>query len=307
MHKTPGVTHYLLLAGIALIWGAQFIFNQIVVAQLSPLTLAAGRCTIGAATLALISLFMPEERRRAAAEGRRLLPTYLLLAFFEALLPLCLLAWGQTRVQSSVASILMGTIPIFTVLLAPAFVSGRHWSLPALASVACGFIGIVVLVAPDLAGGVGAGSLAGCLAVLGSAASVSVSLLLFNRLGALSPVITVRNLLALAALPLIVLSLAIDRPWTVAIDRRTVLALLTLGIFCAGIVYVMFARLIQLAGSVFTSLTNYLSPLVGVLLGALVAQEAVGLNAWLALLLIVGAVLINQPALIRRLFGARAD
>lgn len=307
MQKTPGITHYLLLAGIALIWGSQFWFNQIVVARLSPLTLAAGRCTIGALSLTLIGVFMPDERRRAAAAWRRLLPTYLLLAFFEALLPLCLLAWGQTRVQSSVASILMGTIPIFTVLLAPALIGGKHWSRPALSSVACGFFGIVVLVAPDLASGVAAGSLAGCLAVLGAAASVSVSLLLFSRLGTLSPVITVRNLLALAALPLVLLSLAIDRPWTVAVDARTVMALLALGIFCAGIVYVMFARLIQQAGSVFASLTNYLSPLVGVLLGALVAREAVGLHAWLALLLIVGAVLINQPSLIKRLLGNRAS
>lgn len=295
--------HYFLLLAIALIWGAQFIFNQIVLRELPPLTLAAGRATIGTLTLALIGLFMPEERRRAAASARRLTGTYLLLAFFEALLPLFLLGWGQAHVESSVAAILMGTIPIFTVLLAPAIVGGRHWSLPAVLSVACGFVGIVVLVAPGLHRGAGGDTL-GNLAVLGAAASVSVSLLLFNRLGDISPVISVRNILGLAALPLIVLSLAIDRPWTLSVSREALQSLCVLGVFCAGIVYLMFARLIQLAGSVFTSLTNYLSPLIGVLIGAAFAQETVGLNAWLALLLIVGALVINQPVLYRRKRGA---
>ncbi|BEV73743.1 EamA family transporter [Paludibacterium sp. THUN1379] len=293
--------HYLMLMAIALIWGAQFIFNQIVIHELPPLTLAAGRAAIGALTLAGIGLFMPDERRHAAVAARRLLPTYLLLAFFEALLPLFLLGWGQARVESSVASILMGTIPIFTILLAPAFVQGKHWSLSSITSVAAGFVGIVILVAPGLSGN-WADNLLGELAVLGSAASVSVSLLMFNRLGNLSPVITVRNILALAALPLIVLALIIDRPWQLHVSHQTLLSLLILGVFCAGIVYLMFARLIQMAGSVFTSLTNYLVPLVGVLIGAFIGGERVGLHAWIALLFIASALVFNQPALLRRWF-----
>ncbi|TDR82800.1 DMT family transporter [Paludibacterium purpuratum] len=299
MHKSPSPIHYLLLLAIALIWGAQFIFNQIVIRELPPLTLAASRAAIGALTLALIGLFMPDERRHAAASARRLLPTYLLLAFFEALLPLFLLGWGQTRVESSVASILMGTIPIFTIVLAPLFVAGPHWRLPAVASVATGFVGILILVMPGLSGN-WADSLLGELAVLGAAASVSVSLLMFNRLGGLSPVITVRNILALAALPLIVLALIVDRPWTLHISLGTLEALLVLGVFCAGIVYLMFARLIQMAGSVFTSLTNYLVPPVGVVIGAWIAEETIGLNAWIALALIAAALVINQPSLFLR-------
>lgn len=299
MNKSPSATHYLLLFGIALIWGSQFICNKIVIHELPPLTLAAGRACIGTLTLALIGLFMPEERRKAAATARALLPTYLLLAFFEALLPLFLLSWGQSQVDSSMAAILMGTIPIFTVLLAPAFVAGKHWGRAAIISVISGFAGILILIGPSL-GSSGASSLLGELSVLGAAASVSVSLLLFNRLGDLSPVITVRNILALAALPLLLLSLAFDQPWKLHISAAAFESLLILGVFCAGIVYLMFARLIQLAGSVFTSLTNYLSPLIGVLIGAVVAGETMGFNAWIALILIASALLINQPALLQR-------
>lgn len=300
MPNAPKPLHYILLAAIALIWGSQFIFNQIVIRELPPLTLAAGRAGIGFLTLAILGLFFPHERRQAASCQRQSLSTYLLLAIFEALLPLCLLAWGQSHVESSIASILMGTIPIFTVLMAPAFVRGKHWTMPTILSVLTGFIGIIILMAPDVHTGTGA-SLAGSLAILGASASVSVSLLLFHRLGHISPIISVRNILGLAALPLIILSLIVDQPWKLAISGETIFSLVMLGVFCAGIVYLMFARLIQLAGSVFTSLTNYLVPPVGVLVGAIVANETVGLNAWLALTLIVLSIVINQPRLLRRL------
>jgi len=297
MNKSPSTTHFLLLAGIALIWGSQFYFNQLVIQQLPPLTLAASRASIGALTLALLGRCLPRAPRSSTPQPWG---TYILLAVFEALLPLFLLSWGQTRVESSIAAILMGTIPIFTVLLAPAFVSGKHWGASTILSVLCGFVGIVILVGPSLHASTQA-SLAGECSILGAAASVSVSLLLFNRLGNVSPVIAVRNILALAALPLILLSLIIDHPWTLSVTGEALGALSVLGVFCAGIVYLMFARLIQLAGSVFTSLVNYLTPLVGVLLGALLAGETVGLNAWLALLFIVAALLINQPSLLRRM------
>jgi drug/metabolite transporter (DMT)-like permease len=301
MHSSSSAKSYLLLLGIAIIWGSQYIFNQVVIQELPPLTLAAARACIGTLTLSLIGAFMPRQRREAAASARALWPTYLLLAFFEALLPLFLLSWGQTHVASSIASILMGTIPIFTMLLAPAFIAGKHWSKSAIASVISGFIGIIILVWPNL-GPNASGSLPGECAILGAAASVSVSLLLFNRLGNLSPVIAVRNILGLAALPLLLLSLLIDHPWQLHISTHALGSLAVLGIFCAGIVYLMFARLIQLSGSVFTSLSNYLTPLVGVLIGAAAAGEAVGLHAWLALTFISIALLGNQPALVNRLF-----
>jgi drug/metabolite transporter (DMT)-like permease len=300
MHSSFSAKSYLLLLGIAVIWGSQYIFNQVVIQELPPLTLAAGRACIGTLTLTLIGIFMPRQRQEAAASMRTLWPTYALLAFFEALLPLCLLSWGQTHVASSIASILMGTIPIFTLFLAPAFVQGKHWSAPAIASVISGFVGIIILVSPNL-GNNASGSLAGECAILGASASVSVSLLLFNRLGDLSPVIAVRNILGIAALPLLLLSLLLDQPWQLHFSVHTLGALAILGIFCAGIVYLMFARLIQLSGSVFTSLSNYLTPLVGVLAGGLIAGESVGLHAWLALAFIALALLANQPALISRL------
>jgi drug/metabolite transporter (DMT)-like permease len=293
MNKSPGMTHFLLLTGIALIWGSQFYFNQIVIQSLPPLTLAAGRASIGALTLALLARCLPAHSRGGASQRRGQWGIYALLAFFEALLPMFLLSWGQTRVDSSIAAILMGTIPLFTVLLAPAFVGGKHWGAAAIISVICGFAGILILLGPNLHSG-SQGNLLGDYAVLGAAASVSVSLLLFNRLDDTPAVIAVRNILAMAALPLLLLSLLLDQPWTLKLTLSAWGSLLVLGIFCAGIVYLMLARLIRLAGSVYTSLVNYLTPLVGVLIGAVVANETVAINAWLALLFIIAALLIQQ-------------
>lgn len=63
---------------------------------------------------------------------------------------------------------------------------------------------------------------------------------------------------------------------------------------CAGIVYFLYMILISKAGPVFASLTNYLVPTFGVLIGFMFADEQVGPNTWIALAIILIAVAFNQ-------------
>ncbi|MDA0144096.1 EamA family transporter [Vibrio sp. RW] len=70
--------------------------------------------------------------------------------------------------------------------------------------------------------------------------------------------------------------------------------LIYLGVLCAGVVYYLYMMSIKNAGAVFTSMTNYLVPAVGVLIGVLLADESVQTTTWLALVVILSALFINQ-------------
>ncbi|CAH0537789.1 hypothetical protein VMF7928_01342 [Vibrio marisflavi CECT 7928] len=63
---------------------------------------------------------------------------------------------------------------------------------------------------------------------------------------------------------------------------------------CAGVVYLLYMMLIHTSGPLFASLTNYLVPTFGVLIGLAFTREDVGANTWVALVLILFAVAINQ-------------
>jgi drug/metabolite transporter (DMT)-like permease len=63
--------------------------------------------------------------------------------------------------------------------------------------------------------------------------------------------------------------------------------LILLGIFCEGLVYVVYVRLINRAGLSFASTCNYLTPLFGSFIGIVFAGEKMTLALIEALLLIL--------------------
>lgn len=96
--------------------------------------------------------------------------------------------------------------------------------------------------------------------------------------------------LAMATLLLAPVSLAVDGLPALDLSAKAWLALVTLGAVHSGFAMVIFYWLIQRVGSVRTSLVNYIIPTVGLLLGASVLGEDLGLNALLGAALIVVGV-----------------
>lgn len=285
--------NYLLLVGIGLIWGSQFLLNELAIAVFAPPAVAAGRTVIGFLTLAVLVALTQRQKPPPSAQdrGAGLWGQYFLIGIFEATLPFYLIAWGQQRIDSGIAAILMGTVAIFAVVLAALFVQGERFRLGNILGVALGFLGVVVLIGPGALGGI-LGSVLGELAVLAAAFSFAISLTLIKRLPDDIPaIVKARNILLCASVQIVPLTLILSpRAWTVAPTWTAALAVVALGVFCAGIVYILFVLLIDRAGPAFASFANFLIPLVGVMLGVVFLGEPLKLSHVAALALIILAL-----------------
>ncbi len=104
-----------MLAVLALIWGASFMLIKIADRQLAPSTLFS-------AASARPRFCSPRSRSRASASaGRspRLRAAWrwlVVVALVNTALPFWLLSWGETRIDSGLASIIQGAVPIFNAL-----------------------------------------------------------------------------------------------------------------------------------------------------------------------------------------------
>ena len=290
----PVALDYALLLGIGLVWGSQFVLNELAIHSFSPLTVAAGRILIGFLTLAAIVVLLPRNPL-TRAEGQKPQPwgLYTAIALAEAILPCFLIPWGQQHVDSSIAAILLATVPIFTLVLAPVFVKEESWSLIAAASVIVGFIGILVLVVPSVQGS-WVENIIGELAILGGALSFSPSLIMMKRLSDVPPVLAMRNVFMIAAVPLVLLTVLLETPWQQQITLENSAALLALGVFCGGLAYVMFIIMVHRTGPTFTSLVGYLVTLVGVFIGIVFLGDQLHVNDIIALVLIIAALAIGR-------------
>lgn len=273
-----------ILAALALIWGGAFLFIDVAVSHVPPLTYVWLRLAIAAAAM---WLFLK------ATGGTLGLPreawwSMLLLALLNNALPFTLFGWGQTHIASGLASILNATTPIWGVLVAHAFTNDERLSPGKAAGVLIGFGGVALMIGPALLADVGTDALAqaACVAASLSYALAAVWARRFRRMN-LSPISVTTGQLSAGALMMMPLALLADRPWEQPLPPAGAwAAIAALAILCTALGYVLYFRLLGRAGATNALLVTFLVPPVAILLGGLFLGERLAVQDFLGLALI---------------------
>ena len=268
---------WLLFAAVSVVWGIPYFFIKVAVeAGVPPGFVAWSRVALGAAVL------LPVAWRRGALRGLggrwRAVAAY---AACEVALPFLLIAAGEQRVASSLAAILIASMPLMVALLSP---EDRPTGLR-LVGLVVGFGGVVALLGLDVAGR--AGELLGAVLILVATLCYATATIIVNRgLADLDPLGPIAASLALATLGLVP-AVALAPPGGVP-SAEALGALAVLGFVCTALGLVLFFRLIVAAGPSRASVITYVNPLVAVVLGVVVLDERVGAMSLVGLLAILG-------------------
>jgi drug/metabolite transporter (DMT)-like permease len=288
-----------MLIGLALIWGASFLFIKVAVRELSPATLILGRIGLAAITLGLLVPFVvgTGETLRQLRENAGWL---VVVALVNTAIPFWLLSWGETRIDSGLASILQAAVPIFNAAIAfVAFREVRVTGAP-LVGVAVGFVGVALLV-----GAQPQGKVLGALAVVGMAFCYGVGGLLTGRhLSTVPPVVVAFASTAVAALVALPPG-AIEAPGHVP-GWKVLGSVVMLGIPGTALAYLLFFALITGAGAAYAALVTYLIPPIALAYGAIFLGERFGATALGGLGLILAGVALGT-GVTRRVPSARAS
>ena len=281
-----------LLVLLSSIWGGSYMLIKVAVVTVPPVTIAAGRILLAAVVLVAVV----HARGERLPSGARAWRPFVVLAVFGNALPFTLIGWGELRVDSGLAAILTGAMPLGTVLLAHAFTSDERFTVNKLAGLALGFAGIGALVGPDALAGLG-GDVLAQLAIVGAAMCYAMSTVYARRLRLLTPTVTAAAAMATAAALIVPFSLVLDAPWRLAPTATAIAAVVALGLVSTAAASLIFFRLVRTAGATFTSLVNYLIPPIGVIWGTLILDERLSAEAVAALALILaGIAVINRRA-----------
>ena len=279
-----------MLVGLALLWGASFMFIKIADRDLAPSTLILGRLTFGALTLALIVPFTLGTRE-AWAVTRDNWRWLVVVAVLNTALPFWLLAWGETRIDSGTASIVQAAVPIFNVLLAFVFFREVRVTGLRLLGFALGFVGVALVV-----GAQPEGKVLGALAVVGMALCYAMGGLLIGRhLRHVQPIVIGLTSCAIAAF--VALPPGIAQAPDTWPGWEPVAAVAVLGIPLLGLAYLLFFALITGPGAAFASLVTYLIPPIALAYGAIFLGERFGVTAFGGLVLILAGVALGTGAI----------
>jgi len=293
-------SYWPLILTLAAMWGASYLFIKVAVEDIPPAAMTELRVLV-AGLLLLGYLVVRMGATRAVAELRAAWVPCAVLGVINAALPMGLVAWGETHIDSSVAGIAQSTVPLFTFILAARFLPHEVVGLTRIAGVAIGFLGVALLAGFPSKGGWWA--IAGTLAVVVSSLSYA-SGGVYGQMQVrdiAGPVLATGNMLAAAV---VLLPLAIARPPTEAPGLEAFAGLAGLILIPTFAGQLVLFRVLRLHGSRKLSIVTYLMPVFAVVYGALLLDEPVTMAMVGAFsLIVVGAVLASG----QRLFGYRAQ
>jgi drug/metabolite transporter (DMT)-like permease len=242
----------------------------------------------------------------------------IVMAVINIVLPFALITTAERSVDSNLAAILNGSVPLFVILFAAFFLHDEPLTVNRLIGLVVGYVGVIVLVSKTLFGAAGPSSVDGELALVGSAVAYGAGAVYARRnVRGLRPMIpalfqvgfafVIVATIALLTEPVATGGLACVAGGPCGWTGQAILAVVWLGLLGSGFAYLANFRLLSRIGATRTSLVAYLLPVVGIVSGAIVFNESVDIRLiGGTVLVLAGVALVNSHRGERRLFGRAA-
>lgn len=283
-----------LLVFVGLVFGSSFFFIEIALTSLSPPVITFVRLALGYATLSLF----PRARNAVLSleDARRLA----MIGLVWLAIPLMLFPVAQQWIDSSVAGMLNGAMPLMTVgwtVLLARTLPGRSQTL----GLVVGFLGIVAVSLPEIP----IGSLGTRETLLGATLALTAAMLyglaatlvtpLQQRYGSLAVMYRAQRSALVFVLPFALFGLRES-----SFSVPALLAIIPLGVLGTALAFIAIATLIGRVGAPRGSVAVYLVPIVAIVLGvAFLGEQVHPLALTGALLIVLGAWLTSRREVVR--------
>jgi len=258
-----------LLVLLSMLWGGSFFFGQVAVREMPPMTVAMGR--VGIAAIALLVFIYARGERMPRDAG--LWAMFAVMGLINNVIPFNLILYGQTQITSGLASILNATTPIFTVVLAHFLTVDEKLSVGRMVGVGCGLAGVALMMGPDALAGA-TENVVGQAVVLCAACSYAFAGIFGRRLRNVGPTVAAGGQLVSSSMLMLPIVLFFDRPWEMAMPGLDVIgAVVGLAVISTSAAYVIYFRILAVAGATNVLLVTLLVPVSAILLGTVFLGE----------------------------------
>lgn len=256
---------------VSLAWGSSFFFIAKALQGFAPSHVGFGRVFIGAVVLGAIVLWM---RKRPQLTWRNVGAIAVVGACLSGA-PMILIPLAQQEITSILASLLNATTPLWTALFVALLIPAERVTRIQLAGLLLGAMGIAVLVgAWDVNSFSLIGTVLMLLTTLCYGIGSTLSRILLSKVQESATTLSAVQM-ALSALMLAPFALIAPAPrgdvWE--LSSTALWGLVLLGLFGSSFAYVLFWKVVKVAGATTAASVTYVVPVVAVFLGLVVLKE----------------------------------
>lgn len=280
-----------LILAVGGLFGATFVLIKIALTSITPITIALLRLSIATVPLVLLVYWKGMRMPRPG----RVWGSFTVLGLCNGAIFYLLLNWASQYIEAGLVGILVCTAPIFTALLAHWFTGDERLRPTTIIGVVLGFAGVVVLLGPEMLLRLELVGMRpwGVLAMLGAALCAAIAAVHGRVLRGVPPLITATAQQITGTLAIFPIALIYEDPFLLSPRWQDWLAVGAAAVLGTSLAYILFFRILAMAGATRTILVTYVTPFASLILGALFLGERLSWQAFAALgmlLLSVGLV-----------------
>ncbi len=278
------------LSLLALIWGGSFLAIRVALDEVGVFHSVAWR--VAPAALALWIWVIV--RRIPVPREARIWGAFLVMGILNNVIPFTAMAWAQLYIETGLTSILNATTAIFATVLAAMAFADERLSLRKTVGVTLGFAGVVAAIGAEALTGLDFRSLAQIAVLVGTLSYAFATLWARARLGGLRPEVAAAGMLSASALIMVPLAIVVEGPPSFALQADTWAAIGYYALISTALAYLLYYRVLAMAGSANLSFVTLMIPPVAIALGAFARGETLAPSAYLGLgLLALGIAFLD--------------
>jgi len=258
-----------LIVLVGSIWGCSFLFNAVLIRELAPLWVSAGRVTIAA--VACWAFFFAMGKR--LPKNPALLVKLGLLGMFSYALPFTLFPIGQAHIPSGVTAIINALTPVMTVVVAHFWPGGERATLNKSLGVVAGFAGAAILALPALQNG-GSAQLWAILVCFAATVVYAFSLNITRAFNGIDPTTIATVAMTGASLGALPVALLVEGlPHITRLETWG--AWFGIGLFSTALTFQIMYRILPRVGTTNFAANTFICPISAIILGVTLLGETI--------------------------------
>jgi len=279
--------HWIVFILVGAIWSSSFMWIKLALREVTPSALVAIRVTLGFLFGITVIIITGIKLPRSLKTWTPLI----ILGITNFSAPFFLISWGEKSIDSSLASVLDATVPLFTIFLAHYLLRDDKMTVQKILGLFIGFFGVIILLSKNI--GASSSTILGEIAVILASLFYAGSAVFIRKTTQDIPGI-LRSTIPMFTASIIMWTTTLLTENSIQVPKLelTWAALLFLGIIGSGLAFLMAFYLIHEIGPTRSTMVTYIFPLGGVILGVTFLHEQITWQLLLGGILIVSSLLI---------------
>lgn len=290
------VTSMIMLLVLAAVWGGSFFFAEIALQEVPPLTITLHRVTWAIPFLLMLVI----AKGISLPRSPKVWGCYLVMGALNNAIPFSLIFWGQTQIDSGLASILNGTTAMFGAVVAGLLLVDEPLTKKKIAGAILGLVGVAVIMGPSAIADFNPSNLAQ-LAILGAALSYAfASVWGKTTLTGQPPLMNALGMVVGSTVLMWPVVLMVEGVPFVSLSANVWGALLCLAVLSTSFAYFLYFSILKRAGAANLMLVTLLVPPFAIALGVIFLGERLGLEAWIGFGIIALGLIVTDGRVLNR-------